>query len=415
MGNPTPKTRWNEEYSEFEQPVHSVTVSAFEIGKYPVTVEEFLPFAQAFGNADKLFFGCWDLGPFFTTMDPLRRDSDGTWQMKKPESKRCPMVGVTWYGAYMYCRWLSLMTGDVYRLPTEAEWEFAARGTEGRAYPWSNEPPNATRGFGYDSQGSISFAVDAYPRGATPKGVHGLVGGYSQWCMDYAGHTYSSTPQVNPRGPSRAPAKSWWDLVPPYHSAVPWRVVRGGHRTHPGSFHPKHLIGRKHYVFVKAWSRDANYASMGFSHLVFRVVREFSAEKPCKQFRSPNAASVPETVRSRLPKPPSDIPARLPARSLKFAEQQVASGFEIAGAPVTVEEYLPFVEAFGNPDELFFTANDVLKEESDGTWQIKPGSHRSPMPGVTWYGADMYCRWLSLLTGRTYRPPVQAENEPAPR
>ena len=97
-------------------------------------------------------------------------------------SATCPVSGLTWYDALAYVHWFSEVIGWRWRLPTEAEWEKAARGTDGRIYPWGDmwEAGRANAEWaGSDSQGTT--AVDAYPDGASPYGVRDMVGNVAEW------------------------------------------------------------------------------------------------------------------------------------------------------------------------------------------------------------------------------------------
>jgi formylglycine-generating enzyme required for sulfatase activity len=94
-----------------------------------------------------------------------------------------PVVNVSWYDAMAYAAWLG---GN---LPTEAEWELAARGSVGRMYPWGNERPTRTRA-NYDPDGGGvgrtpgTAPVGSFPEGATPERIHDLAGNVWEWCRD---------------------------------------------------------------------------------------------------------------------------------------------------------------------------------------------------------------------------------------
>jgi formylglycine-generating enzyme required for sulfatase activity len=112
------------------------------------------------------------------------------------------VVGISWYEAEAYARWLSETTGHRYRLPTEAEWEKAARGTDGRTYPWVGEfDKNLCNS--YESGLSRTSPVGIFPKGKSPYGCCDMAGNVWEWCSDWFGEKYYATsPEKNPQGPS---------------------------------------------------------------------------------------------------------------------------------------------------------------------------------------------------------------------
>lgn len=142
--------------SELQQ--HEVDLAAYRIGKFPVTNEQYAEFIKQ-------------------TKHPPPRV--GGWFGKTPPKQKGdhPVVGVSWYDALAYCQWLSEQTGRAYRLPTEAEWEKAARGTEGRIYPWGDEGDPSR----CNCDNSQTTPVAAYPAGRSPYGCYDMVGNVWEW------------------------------------------------------------------------------------------------------------------------------------------------------------------------------------------------------------------------------------------
>jgi formylglycine-generating enzyme required for sulfatase activity len=154
---------------------HAVTVKPFAIDRRPVTNAEFAAFLQKLGhtsNARSQHLFDWD------DRDARLRKVDSRWRADAGFEQH-PANEMSWYGARDYCQ------AEGKRLPTEAEREFAARGTEGRTYPWGNAAPDATRarfGIGY----ARTIAVGSLPAGATPEGVMDLAGNVHEWTASIA-------------------------------------------------------------------------------------------------------------------------------------------------------------------------------------------------------------------------------------
>ncbi len=161
-----------------EKPVHRVTVSGFEIGKYEVTFEEWDACVQD--------GGC------------RHRPSDGGWGRG-----RRPVINVSWNDTQQYIRWLNRKTGKKYRLPTEAEWEYAARGdASGRnrtRYHFGNDV-SALRRYGWYSKNSGFEPHPVGERQANGFGLHDMHGNVAEWVQDWNGY-YRKRHQKNPKGP----------------------------------------------------------------------------------------------------------------------------------------------------------------------------------------------------------------------
>ena len=111
-----------------------------------------------------------------------------------------PIVGISWNDAKAYCDWLSREKNLTFKLPTEAQWEKAARGADGRKYPWGNNEPDGTLANFDMKNGKIS-PVDSYPDGASPYGLLDMAGNVWEWCNDWYGDDYyKNSPKDNPTG-----------------------------------------------------------------------------------------------------------------------------------------------------------------------------------------------------------------------
>ncbi len=148
------------EASEHELPQHRVYLPDFFIGKYLVTNAQYAIFAALTGHRTP------------------RAWSRGTCPAGQEEH---PLAFMTWDDAVAFCRWLARESGYKVRLPTEAEWEKAARSADGRLYPWGNEPPDETRcNYAWDPDVPTT-PVGQYLAGASPYGVFDMIGNVYEW------------------------------------------------------------------------------------------------------------------------------------------------------------------------------------------------------------------------------------------
>jgi formylglycine-generating enzyme required for sulfatase activity len=116
----------------------------------------------------------------------------GHWEARKPPRGKAdhPVVNVSWDDAVAYCDWLAGVTGKPYRLPSEAEWEKGARGTDGRIYPWGDEW-DAGRCNTEEAGVGDTTPVGAYPRGRSPYGLLDMTGNVWEWTRSlYKGYPY---------------------------------------------------------------------------------------------------------------------------------------------------------------------------------------------------------------------------------
>lgn len=175
---------------EDESPVRRVTVSPYLLGRFLVTVQEFYQFIDA-GVEGFLDRRWWSkLGWRWRRQGKCDRPASWRKQLRHPNR---PVTRISWYEADAYCRWVGG------RLPSEAEWEFAARGNEGRRFPWGNEEPDGRRANFTYNVGAPS-PVGIYPLGASPEGVQDLAGNVWEWCRDRFG-PYPAHDEVDPTGP----------------------------------------------------------------------------------------------------------------------------------------------------------------------------------------------------------------------
>ena len=232
-----------------ERPVHTVDLDAFYIGKFEVTNALWRKFRDDPGYNDPKF---WPEGrvlpkdqvPYWTD---AKNHGGGT-----PDSDDYPVQGINWDGATAYCNWLSAKSGKNYRLPTEAEWEKAARGTDQRRYPWGNSIDRTYANYvgskPFDTGERVGFydgtkhgAMQTH-NGASPYGAMDMAGNIMEWCQDwYSREYYSVSPKKNPKGPETGA----------------YRVMRGGTFFEDG-------FDLRTYARTAAWPSVQSHRMIGF-------------------------------------------------------------------------------------------------------------------------------------------------------
>ena len=207
-------------------PLRRVIVNPFLIAETETTNEQYRDYLRETGRDAP---APWDDGRLMPS--PWK---DGEFP---PGTALEPVTGVTWQEAADYCRWLSGKLGVTVRLPTEAEWELAARGTEKLKYPWGNEWDE--RAATSTESGGRVRAVKSYPAGRSPFGAYDMAGNVWEWVEDEA---------ADKEGRPRA------------EDGVKLRVIRGGAATEP-----RGLVTATSRYWVRA---DRGAAQLGFRYVI---------------------------------------------------------------------------------------------------------------------------------------------------
>ena len=366
-----PYAYWHELKTDFanETPRLIVDLPTFAIDQFQVTIARFRACVQA---------GICNL-PMNTSLHPLPIDPND------PQYDNYPAIGVPWSSAVAYCQWVGK------RLPREAEWEKAARGTDGRSYPWGN-----TWNSSFVSE--ELEPVGSHPQGASPSGTQDMLGPVLEWTADfytpYPGNKSDESPSTvrSVRGASILTETlahvSVRDGQPPDE---PVRAIRWiGFRCARGQTPPPTLA--ETLVRAEVIQTPASIATVDLSRM---------AEVPAGEFiMGTDAPSFPEST--------------YPARRIYL------DGFYIDKHEVTNAEYAEFLNLLnGNylACEGFTCA--VVKQPGEvpnghlmlvhDRYASDPGFEKYPVTYVSWYGAHAYCRWQGK------RLPTEAEWEKTAR
>jgi sulfatase modifying factor 1 len=196
---------WMIGYPE-EQPVHDVRLRGFKISKTEVTVKQYRTYCNKTGKSMPDFI------------------PQGGWRDNRP------MIFVNWRDCMAYCEWLSEVTGDLCRLPTEAEWEYAARGAKpDKGYKYSGSHDiNSVAWFSGNNTSRITHPVAE--KQPNELGLYDMSGNVSEWCMDWYGFYQHNTTIDNPQGPTSGR----------------YRVLRGGSAFGPSTYcRVAYRVGKK--------------------------------------------------------------------------------------------------------------------------------------------------------------------------
>lgn len=216
-----------------EAPAHETSLDAYYISKTEVTNAEYYPFWLENGGAGSEHTPISYGGEF------------GTWPDIAKTKPNHPVIGVSWHSATAYAAWRGM------RLPTEAEWEKAARGMNARRWPWGNTFRQRIKGTTIHanvwSQSDARLQpVESYPTGASPYGVQDMAGNVWEWVADWYSETfYHHSPNQNPKGPAIGSR----------------RVVRGGSWLNPE-------------MLARCSTRIGQYPQIGTSFIGFRLAKD---------------------------------------------------------------------------------------------------------------------------------------------
>ncbi len=220
---------------EDEKPERKVWIDSFRITQYPVTNRQYAQFIAETGHRIPRY-----------------------WKNKNCNAPLQAVVGVSWDDAVEYCRWKSRKKSTIYRLPTEAEWEKAARGTNSRKYPWGNNKPSRNHA---DTRLKEKMpAVGMCTLGMSPYGCYDMTGNIWQWCADwYDRNYYQIASDRNPLCTTENTRNG--------------RVVRGGNWVFLGC-----CSGSPEYA-LRCVQRNAFHPKLRKKSVGFRCVKVLSSNK----------------------------------------------------------------------------------------------------------------------------------------
>ena len=362
-----------------------------------------------------------------------------------------PVTHVSWDNAVAYSRWLTEKSGVVVRLPSEAEWEKAARGTNGRIYPWGSDWDGGRLNY-CDSNCEYDWAdkdqddgyqytapVGSYADGVSPYGAHDMAGNVWEWVQDrYSDGYYAASPRRNPQGPDSGDSRVL--------RSGAWLTNSSGVRSaFRGLFGPSF---RGYGLGFRLVAPDLSQPEMTVTPPVQldAVVNTTSTPTP----RLTPTADEPAAGATRLIEgipfvyvpageftmgsSDADVQAAVTlclsyqsdCAASRFADEQpqhsvYVDGFWVMRTEVTNAQYGQFVSTAGYETQRFWSADGWEWRTSNGVTTPEYWANalyndpNQPVVGVSWYEATAYARWLAERRDLAIRLPSEAEWEKAAR
>ncbi len=417
--------------------VHKVEIRDFYMAEIPVTVSLFYQFAKdAIENAEHKKTGSylW-LKSGFQFTEGINWQHDEKGQLRTHFDSNQPLVNVSWYEAEAFCQWLRLKTGKPYRLPTEAEWEFAAKrgltGTDLPNLPKSGLDPATLDEIAWYRANSSSSLHPAGLKNPNMFGLYDMIGNVWEWCNDwYSPIYYRYSASLNPGGPSLGNDKIYrgggWDATPSFctptyrgqdkpdkrFNFTGFRLALGalpGEET--SDYHPAFIrfcsgCGQRNF-FGNETCRSCNASD--FKLLQPEVVSSVSLNQDLTQ----TGKDKMRLQRGNYDQSHSNIIGQIGKVDFKmvpieggtfmmgkgrrtselFRHMVTLDGFFMGQVPVTQALWMAVMDF--NPSEI--TGAEL------------------PVTNINWYDAEAFTLKLAYLTGKNYRLPTEAEWEFAAR
>jgi len=357
---------------ETTRPQHRVSLGDYWISRTPVTVAQYAAFVRATGY-----------------------EADG--RALRVGKEQHAVNYVSWDDAQAFCRWASEVTGQGVRLPSEAEWEKAARGTDGRSYPWGEAAPDSSRANCNRNVGDTTPVGQYSPQGDSPYGCVDMAGQVWEWTNSLSrGYPYDGgdgRESVSVRGDRMVRGGSWltygefMTCAVRYSSPPTTRADDQGFRfvvtatagASPTATTPPVVVA----TATPTATATPAPANTGSITLAAGVTMQF-VRVPAGEF----------VMGSDKAKDPLAYTDELPQHRVTLAE------YWIGKTEVTVAQFAAFVRATG-----YAGAPDA----------VRSGKDNHPVTYVSWDDAQAFCRWASGVVGQTMRLPSEAEWEKAAR